>query len=128
MQEPITNPISKLEELLKPTPVSEPKLITKPKIVPKPKSDPEPAPKPEATDINIIQMESIIIEKLQLIEKDSETNRERIRELWDDIQILAFMEEEDNQKRFHNYCYKSVLLSSYFIYMNLNLILQKNKK
>ena len=108
MQEPTSNPLAKLEELLKPTPVSEQPSITKPKIVPKPKSDPEPAPKPEATDINIIQMESIIIEKLQLIENDSETNRERIRELWDDIQILAFMEEEDNQKRSH--CYKSVLL------------------
>ena len=44
-------------------------------------------------DINKEQMEGIVLEKLQMIENDPESNNDKIRELWDDIQILAFMED-----------------------------------
>ena len=53
-------------------------------------------------DINKEQMEGIVLEKLQMIENDPESNNDKIRELWDDIQILAFMEDsEDKVKAKH---------------------------
>merc|ERR1712038_1619236 len=49
-------------------------------------------------DINLEQMESIVKEKLILIDSDPEEHKDKIRELWDDIQILAFMEERDSKE------------------------------
>ena len=39
-------------------------------------------------------LEEIVLEKLKLVNADPEENRDKVRELWDDIQILAFLEEE----------------------------------
>ena len=49
---------------------------------------------PETRLTHLELMKEIILEKLQLIQCDQELNKGRIRELWDDIQILAFMEKE----------------------------------
>ena len=46
-------------------------------------------------DLNISQVEDVIKEKLDLIESNPEEHHdEKVKELWDDIQILAFMEKK----------------------------------
>ena len=46
-------------------------------------------------DLNESQVENVIKEKLDLIESNHEEHHdEKVKELWDDIQILAFMEKK----------------------------------
>lgn len=46
------------------------------------------------TPLPVNHMEEIVLEKLKLVNADPDENRDKLRELWDDIQILAFLEEE----------------------------------
>ena len=70
------------------------KMCWAPELEPEPIVEEEPKPDPNK-DKNLEFMKSIILEKLNLVDENKELNKERIRELWDDIQILAFMEEGD---------------------------------
>jgi len=67
-----------------------------PEPVPEPEPEPEPEPvveEPKGEPLSFDVMKDIVFEKLQLIDQDAEEHKAKIRELWDDIQILAFIEE-----------------------------------
>ena len=64
--------------------------------------DYEPEPEIELECGTEDHMESIILEKLKIVDKNPESNRDKIRELCDDIQILAFMEQSEIKEKSEN--------------------------